>query len=62
MIGGLQIMQLKRELVDTKKMGYREFHDDFIQQNMMPIEMERAILENKLLPKNYKANWKFYQF
>jgi hypothetical protein len=62
MIGGLQIMQLKRELVDTKKMGYKEFHDDFIQQNMMPIEMERAILENKPLSKNYKANWKFYQF
>ncbi len=62
MLGGLQIMQLKRELVDTKKMSYKDFHDDFIQQNMMPIEMERAILENRPLIKNYKADWKFYKF
>ncbi|MEO8110207.1 MAG: DUF885 family protein [Ginsengibacter sp.] len=62
MLGGLQIMQLKRELVDTKKMSYKNFHDAFIQQNMMPIEMERAILENRPLTKNYKANWKFYKF
>ena len=48
MIGGLQIMQLKRELVDTKKMSYKAFHDDFIQQNMMPIEMERPYLKMNL--------------
>ena len=62
MLGGLQIMQLKRELVDTKKMSYKDFHDDFIQQNMMPIEMERAILENLPLNRDYKTNWRFYQF
>ena len=62
MIGGLQIMQLKRELVDTKKMTYKEFHDAFLQQNEMPIEMERAILENKPPAKDFTTNWKFYQF
>ena len=62
MIGGLQIMQLKRELVDTHKMSYKDFHDAFIQQNEMPIEMERAILENLPVAKDYKANWKFYKF
>jgi hypothetical protein len=62
MIGGLQILALKNELVDTGKMTYRKFHDSFIQQNMMPIEMERAILENKPLTKDYKTNWKFYTF
>jgi len=61
MIGGLQIMQLKRELVDTKKMSYKDFHDAFIQQNAMPIEMDRAILENLPLAKDYKAGWKFYE-
>lgn len=61
MIGGLQIMQLKRELVDTKKMSYKDFHDAFIHQNTMPIEMERAILENLPLTKDYKASWKFYK-
>ena len=62
MIGGLQIMALKRELVDTKKMTYKEFHDAFIQQNAMPIEMERAILENKPPAKDFTTNWKFYKF
>lgn len=61
MMGGLQIMQLKRELVDSKKMSYKDFHDAFIQQNAMPIEMVRAILENQPLTKEYKAGWKFYK-
>lgn len=61
MIGGLQIMQLKNELVDSSKMSYKDFHDAFIQQNAMPIEMERAILENLPLTKDYKASWKFYK-
>jgi uncharacterized protein (DUF885 family) len=62
MIGGLQIMALKRELVDRGKMTYKQFHDSFIQQNMMPIEMERAILENKPPVKDFITNWKFYKF
>lgn len=62
MIGGLQIMALKKELVDTKKMTYKDFHDAFIQQNMMPIEMERAILENQPLKKDFTTSWKFYKF
>ncbi|WP_240743387.1 DUF885 family protein [Ilyomonas limi] len=62
MIGGLQIMALKRELVDSGKMTYKQFHDSFIQQNMMPIEMEGAILENKPPSKDFTTNWKFYKF
>lgn len=62
MIGGLQIMALKRELVDSGKMSYKQFHDAFLQQNMMPIEMERAILENKPPAKDFTTNWKFYKF
>ena len=61
MIGGLQIMQLKREMVDSGKMKYKDFHDAFIQQNAMPIEMVRAILEDQPLTKDYKAGWKFYK-
>ena len=62
MIGGLQIMALKRELVDSGKMTYKQFHDSFIQQNMLPIEMERAILENTPPGKDFKAGWRFYKF
>jgi len=42
-------------------MSYKDFHDAFIHQNTMPIEMERAILENLPLTKDYKASWKFYK-
>jgi hypothetical protein len=44
MIGGLQIRSLRRELVDTKKMTNREFHDAILQGGPMPIELVRARL------------------
>ncbi|MEA5138297.1 DUF885 family protein [Arcicella rigui] len=60
MIGGLQIRALKDELVGSKKMTYQEFHDKFIQENAMPIEMMRAILTKTSLPKDYQSSWRFY--
>lgn len=60
MIGGLQIRALKDELVLTKKMTYKQFHDQIMQENMLPIEMVRAILTNQQLPKDYQTNWRFY--
>jgi hypothetical protein len=58
--GGLQIWSLKRELVDGGKMSFKEFHDAFIKENSMPIEMVRAILTNQQLPKDFKTKWRFY--
>ncbi|WP_243732599.1 DUF885 family protein [Pedobacter metabolipauper] len=58
--GGLQIMSLKKELVDTKKMTIKAFNDAFIRENSMPVEMARAILTNQPLEKNFQAKWKFY--
>ena len=60
MIGGLQFMALKRELVDTRKMTYKQYHDAILRENSMPIEILRVILANKPLTKNYKTNWRFY--
>ncbi|HSC39568.1 MAG TPA: DUF885 family protein, partial [Chitinophagaceae bacterium] len=60
MIGGLQFMALKRELVDTHKMTYRQYHDAILQENSMPIEMLRAILINQPLKRDFKTNWRFY--
>lgn len=60
MIGGLQLMSLKKELVDTKKMTYRQYHDAIFAENAMPIEMVRAILTNQSLKKDFKTNWRFY--
>jgi uncharacterized protein (DUF885 family) len=61
MIGGLQFEALKKELVDSGKMTYKEYHDAVLRENMMPVEMLRAILLNNPPQKNFKTKWKFYE-
>ena len=60
MTGGFQFYALKKELVDSKKMTYRQFHDAIMQQNSLPVDMVRAILTNRKLSRDYKATWPFY--
>ncbi|WP_276501973.1 DUF885 family protein [Terrimonas pollutisoli] len=60
MIGGLQLYSLKKELVDSKKMTYRQYHDAIFRENAMPIEMLRAILTNQNLKRDFKTSWRFY--
>ena len=60
MIGGLEFMALKRELVDTRKMTYKQYHDAILNENSMPIEMLRAIFTNQTLSRDYKTGWRFY--
>ena len=60
MVGGLQFWQLKKELVDTKILSYKKFHNAILQENAMPIEILRALLLNLPLQKNYTTNWRFY--
>jgi Bacterial protein of unknown function (DUF885) len=60
MIGGLEFMALKREVVDTKKMTPKQYHDAILHENSMPIEMLRAILTNQNIGRDYKPSWKFY--
>jgi uncharacterized protein (DUF885 family) len=60
MMGALQFYSLKKEMVDTGKMTYRQFHDAIIRENEMPVEMVRAILTNQNLNKDFKSQWKFY--
>ena len=60
MIGGLQFMALKRELVDTKKMTYKQYHDAILHENSMPLEMLRAILTNQNVSRDFKTTWRFY--
>jgi uncharacterized protein (DUF885 family) len=61
LIGGLQLMALKRELVDSGKLTYKQYHDAVMHENMMPIAMLRIILTNQQVAKEYKANWRFYK-
>jgi len=60
LLGALQFRAMHHELVDSKKMSDREFHDAILQENSMPIELLRADLENLKLTRDFKASWKFY--
>lgn len=60
MTGAFQFYALKKELVDSKKMTYKEFHEAVLQQNSMPVEMLRAILTKQKLTRDFKTNWRFY--
>jgi len=61
MTGGFQFYALKKELVDSGKMTYKQFHDAILQENAMPVEMVRAILINQPLTRDFKSSWKFYK-
>ena len=60
MTGALQFYALKKELVDSKKMTYKQFHDAILKENSMPVELVRAILTNQKLKRDFTTNWKFY--
>ena len=59
MIGGLQLRALHAELVDTRKMTEREFHDAVLQGGPMPITMVRARLAKVQLAQGGAAPWRF---
>ena len=60
MLGALQIRALRRELVEGGKMTEKEFHDRFLRENEMPIEILRAAMSGAKLSPDFKANWRFY--
>lgn len=62
LVGGLQLMQLKREMVDSGKMTYKQFHDAAIKESLIPVEMLRATFLNQDLDKDFTTSWKFYDF
>jgi uncharacterized protein (DUF885 family) len=59
MIGGLQFRALHAELVGTKKMTDRQFHDAILQGGTMPVDLVRTRLENVPLTRDYRAAWRF---
>ncbi|MBS1627312.1 MAG: DUF885 family protein [Bacteroidetes bacterium] len=60
MTGAFQFYALKKELVDSGKMSYKQFHDAILKENNIPIELLRAILMHQKLKRDYTTNWKFY--
>lgn len=61
MVGGLQFYAMKKELVDSGKMTFKQYHDAVMSENSMPVEMVHAILTNQVLKKDFKSSWRFYQ-
>lgn len=59
MLGGLQLRALHAQLVDTKKMTDRQFHDAVITGGPMPIAMVRARLANLSMTREGPAPWRF---
>jgi hypothetical protein len=56
----LQIRTLRKELVDSKKMTERQFHDSLLHEGSMPIELLRADLTRQKLTRDFKTSWEFY--
>lgn len=59
MLGGLQLRALYKELVMSKKMTDREFHDAVLQGGPMPIAMVRARMANVKLTRDGASPWRF---
>ena len=59
MIGGLQLRALHAEIVGKGRMTNRQFNDEVLTYNAIPIEMVRAGMLNVPLTRQTKPSWKF---
>ncbi len=60
LLGGLQFRGLRRQLVDTKVMTNKQFHDEILRQGNMPIALIRLAVTRDKLTRDMDINWKFY--
>jgi hypothetical protein len=60
LLGGLQLRGLRRELVDSKQMTNKQFHDEILRQGSMPIALIRLALTKQKLTPEMDVDWKFY--
>jgi uncharacterized protein (DUF885 family) len=59
MLGGLQLIALHKELVDSGKMTEQQFHDAILKFGPIPVELIRASLLQQPLTPDYRTQWKF---
>jgi uncharacterized protein (DUF885 family) len=60
LLGGLQLRALRRDLVDTRQLTDREFHDEILRQGNMPISLIRLAVSKQRLTRDMPVAWKFY--
>jgi uncharacterized protein (DUF885 family) len=60
LLGALQLRGLRAELVESKQMSERAFHDEIIRQGAMPIGFLRLALTGQRLRPDMDLRWAFY--
>jgi uncharacterized protein (DUF885 family) len=60
LLGGLQLRGLRKELVDSRQMTNRQFHDEILRQGSMPIALIRLALTRQRLTRDMAVDWRFY--
>ena len=60
LLGGLQLRGLRKELVDSKVMTNKAFHDEIMRQGNMPMALIRLVMTKQKLTRDMDINWKFY--
>jgi uncharacterized protein (DUF885 family) len=60
LLGGLQLRGLHKELVGSKQMTNKQFHDEIMRQGGMPIAFLRLALSKQKLTRDMAIDWKFY--
>jgi uncharacterized protein (DUF885 family) len=60
LLGGLQIHSLRKELVDSRRMPEKRFHDEILRQGSMPIAMLRLAVTDQKLTRDMPVDWNFY--
>jgi uncharacterized protein (DUF885 family) len=60
LLGGLQFRGLRKQLVDSKIMTNKQFHDEILRQGNMPIALIRLAVTREKLTRDMDISWKFY--
>jgi hypothetical protein len=59
LLGGMQLRALRREVVDTRQMTGKAFHDEVLRQGNMPIALLRLAIGRQKLARDTSVEWKF---
>ncbi|MEN9492490.1 MAG: hypothetical protein RJA63_2939, partial [Pseudomonadota bacterium] len=57
MLGGLQFIALRKEMVDSGRMSDLQFHDQILRGGPMPVDLVRARLQGQLTDPD--TRWRF---
>jgi uncharacterized protein (DUF885 family) len=60
LLGGLQLRALRRELVDSRQLTDKQFHDEILRQGNMPIALIRLSVGKQRLTCDMSIDWQFY--